>query len=178
MKILIVDNHTKNLKELEGLLSQHEVSICQKETLQTSLPETFDIVILSGGSGTYSVKNHPEYYQAEINFVRSTRTKVIGICLGCQIIAFAFGSSLKEMNQKEEGITLVHMSNGQDIEIYESHRFVIDVLSSEFEVLGRSSHGIEIIQHKTRPLSGVQFHPEMFVNETEGKNILFSLLGK
>jgi GMP synthase-like glutamine amidotransferase len=178
MKILIVDNRSKDLAELQKLLSDHDITVCQRESLITALPETFDVVVLSGGFGTHSVKYHRDYFQAEIDFVKNSKTKVIGICLGCQIVATAFGCTLKELDEKAQGMSTVHMLDGRDLPVYESHRFVIDYVPSEIEVLGTSEHGIEIMQHKTRPIFGLQFHPEMFVNKTEGKEIFFSFLNK
>lgn len=176
MKILIVDNRSTYLQNLESLLSDHEVSVCQRDGLKTFDGDSFDVVILSGGSGTHSVKYHREFYQTEIDFVQNSTTKVIGICLGCQIVATAFGCTLKELDEKHQGITTIKTIEGQSLEVYESHRFTIDYVPTEIEILGTSEHGIEIIQHKTRPIFGLQFHPEMFVDKTKGANVLFSFL--
>lgn len=175
MNILIVNNYSKDIEELQNLLRDYQISVCTKESFLTTDPESFDIVIFSGGFGVPTVKNHSEEYKHEINFIQNTKTKVIGICLGCQIIATAFGSTLKELEVEERGITIISFQ-GKELQVYESHRFAIDSVGSEIEVLGTSNHGVEIIKHKTKPILGLQFHPEMFIDRTEGWKVFMSFL--
>lgn len=174
MKILIVDNHTKNLNELINLLTPFDIQIITKEEFKKGVEQNFDTIILTGGSNVLSVKNHREEYQDEIDFLKSTDKKVIGICLGCEIIAIAFGCSLVE-KKKESGIFEITYNN-EIIPVYESHRFAIENVSNEIEILGRSDNTIKIIKHTTKPIFGMQFHPEMFVEKTKGKDIFLSFL--
>lgn len=175
MKILLVDNHTKNLEETKGLLNGFDFSVCKKEEFSNDFANIFDLIIFLGGSGVHSVKNHSEDYKNEIDFISKSNKKIIGICLGCEIVAKAFNCSLKELQAKEKGISTIKFKN-EEIPIYEAHRFVIDKVSDEIEILATSDHGIEMIKHKTRPIYGLQFHPEMFVDITKGSEIFMNIL--
>ena len=187
MKILLVDNHTKNIKELKDLLNNFDFSLIKKEQFSIKIARNFDLIVFSGGSGigVYSVKNHKEEYKTEIDFIKNTDKKVIGICLGCEIIAVAFDCSLKKLKLPEKGITKIKMSKGlfdtlfdtkKEILVYESHRFAIDKVSEDIEILATSDDGIEIFKHKNKPIYGLQFHPEIFINKTQGREIFLKIL--
>ncbi len=175
MKILLVDNHTKNLEETKKLLKDFDFKICKKEEFSTENSENFDLIIFLGGSSVRSVKNHKEDYGSEIDFIKNTNKKVIGICLGCEIIATAFDCSIRESSKTEKGISNIKYQNNE-FPIYESHRFIIDKVSDVIEILATSNHGIEMIKHKTKPIYGLQFHPEMFAKKTSGDEIFFNVL--
>ncbi|MCC7004627.1 gamma-glutamyl-gamma-aminobutyrate hydrolase family protein [Candidatus Nomurabacteria bacterium] len=175
MKILLVDNHTKNLEETKKLFSGLDFLVSKKEEFSNDFANTFDLIIFLGGSGVNSVKNHREDYKNEIDFISNTDKKIIGICLGCEIVATSFNCTLKELEAKEKGISIIKFEN-EEIPIYEAHRFVIDKVSDEIEILATSNHGIEMIKHKTKPIYGLQFHPEMFVDKTRGNEIFFNIL--
>lgn len=175
MKILLVDNHTKNLEATKRLLGSFDFSICNREEFSSDLANAFDLIIFSGGSNVNPVKYNREDYDNEINFIRQTDKKIIGICLGCEIIAITFNCTLKELEAKEKGISTIKFKN-REISIYESHRFVIDKVSDEIEILATSDHGIEMIKHKTKPIYGLQFHPEMFIDQTDGDEIFMNII--
>ncbi|KKR79369.1 MAG: hypothetical protein UU24_C0010G0013 [Candidatus Nomurabacteria bacterium GW2011_GWA2_40_9] len=59
--------------------------------------------------------------------------------------------------------------------IYKSHRFCIEHISDNIEILATSEHGIEVIKHKNKPIYGLQFHPEMFVDKTDDKKIFLKI---
>lgn len=175
MRILVIDNHTKDLEELKKLLDGLDFEICSKEDFSVGMAEPFDIVILSGGSGVRSAKNHSEDYKIEIDFIKNTDKKIIGICLGCQIVSLAFGCTLKELEGKEEGIVKINYLNNEYY-VYDSHKFGIENISNEIEVLATSKDGIEIIRHKTKPIWGMQFHPEVHDGGNNGAKIFMEIL--
>lgn len=175
MNILLVDNHTKDIVELERLISKFDFTTVLMEDFSAELASNFDLIIFSGGSNVRSVKNHPADYQTEIDFIKNTNKKVIGICLGSQIVATAFDCTLIELASKEEGVIVMNLNNN-DVPVYDSHRFGIKVVSNDIDVLARSSKGIEMFKHKTKPIYGLQFHPEMFVDKTMGDEIFYKIL--
>ena len=81
------------------------------------------------------------------------------------------------MEGQHKGMTSLRLETGKDISVYESHCFRIKQLPDEFIVLGRTEHAIEFFKHKEKPLYGLQFHPEAFVDTTEGDELFMSILG-
>ncbi|MFM7088944.1 MAG: glutamine amidotransferase-related protein [Candidatus Paceibacterota bacterium] len=176
-KILVVDNHTSSLDHLKSILKDFDFSVINKLEFKSEIATPYDVVILTGGSGVDSVKNHKEDYLAQIDFIKSTNKKVIGICLGCEIVATAFGCTIEELPQKAKGIIDI-IYQGERIPVYESHRFAITDTSPDIDILATSSTGIEIIRHKEKPIMGLQFHPESFIDKTKGKEIFLELIAK
>lgn len=131
-----------------------------------------DLVILSGGGGE-GLEIHDEHkpgklwYEDEIKFVRSTDKPVLGICMGFEVITRAFGATVQKMAKGVEGFTeFSTTAAGKElftksrIKQFESHDWHVSKAPKDFKVLAQSEAGIEIIQHKSRPIIATQFHPE------------------
>lgn len=174
-KILIVDNHSKRMKELTRLVAGHDVSVCDCDNFTSKKAENFDLIILSGGSHVYSADNTKKAYTAEIDFIRETMKPVIGICLGCQLIAKAFGGTLEKMKEKSRGILEINFA-GKSYSVFESHKYTIKSLPSCINVIAESETGSEIIQHESKPIYGFQFHPEAYPRKTAGKKLFRFIL--
>lgn len=174
MRILLVNNNTKHLQKLSKALAGHEVEVQIYRPGIDFHTSGKDLVILSGGGGEgremqdYHAPHHL-WYEDEIEFVRSTDKPVLGICMGFEIIAAAYGSEVTKMPQKIDQFTggLRTTTEGskflqaQELWQLESHDWRIQNVSPKhFEVLAQSDTGVEIIKHKTRPILATQFHPE------------------
>ncbi len=175
MNIFVVDNHSKDIEELKRLIRDFDFSVCSKEDFNPEKTKNFDLVIFSGGSGVPSAKNHSDEYTAEIDFIKNTDKKIIGICLGCQIVALAFECTLKELLDKEEGLVRINYKDSE-LSVYDSHRFAIENISPYVEVLATSIDGVEMIRHKTKPIFGMQFHPEVRIDNNSGAEIFKEIL--
>jgi anthranilate synthase component 2 len=166
VNVLIVDNGTSCLAELKAWLGTMP---CTVAALGENLDlKRYDLVVLSGGH-TDPVLDHEREYAEELKIVRSGEVPVIGICLGFEIIAYAFGSNLIRMKRKEHGpLAIVPEAplpfTLRDEPEFESHFWCVTQLGADLVPLARSKDGIEIIQHRTLPLVGFQFHPEITGN--------------
>jgi len=111
---------------------------------------------------------------------------ILGVCLGHQAIAQAFGATIvraaKVMHGKTSPIT--HSGRGvfsglnNPLTVTRYHSLVIDppTLPDCFEVTARSENGeIMGIRHKAWDLEGVQFHPESILSE-QGHQLLENFL--
>ncbi|MDH2914907.1 aminodeoxychorismate synthase component 2 [Kosakonia sp. HypNH10] len=113
---------------------------------------------------------------------------ILGVCLGHQAIAQAFGATIvraaKVMHGKTSPIT--HSGSGvfsglnNPLTVTRYHSLVIDpsTLPDCFEVTAWSENGeIMGIRHKAWDLEGVQFHPESILSE-QGHQLLENFLSR
>lgn len=177
MKILLINNGTTLLNKLKELIPGDEVIHVFDDFDKD--PTHFDLAILSGGS-KYELIGNEKKFEKELSFIKNTKIPIIGICFGYELIALAFGASLKKLPENKKGIYEIeiideNLGKGK-IKVCESHRWVIDNLPSIFEVLAKSEEGPEIIKHKDLPIYGLQFHPENLADGTDGDEIFTKLL--
>lgn len=99
------------------------------------------------------------------------------------MIANVFKAELNLMENKEKGIVDIEVieqdklfSNIPNFKVFESHRWVVQDAGDNLKALAKSRDGIEVIKHKILPIHAVQFHPEMFVEETCGDEIFNNFL--
>ena len=183
MDILVVDNGTYYLSHLTRLLKKHHCRIIRYSEIDSVCPNDFDAIILSGGHD-FPVSGNQTRLQKEIDLVKKSKRPIFGICFGYELIATALGAKLRLLRKKEKGIADIQVvakdkifNNIDSFQVFENHRWVIVRGSSDnLKVLARSRDGIEIIKHKSKSIYGVQFHPEMFVQQTCGDEILNNFL--
>jgi anthranilate synthase component 2 len=98
---------------------------------------------------------------------------ILGVCLGLQAIAEAFGGTLINLSTVFHGVatpikilkTNSQVLNGlpEEIEVGRYHSWIVsdDNFPAELEVTARDENGyIMGLQHKQFDVQGVQFHPE------------------
>ena len=120
----------------------------------------------------------------------STRLPILGVCLGHQAMAQAFGAKIVRARQAIHGKTSPVRHTGQSVftglnnplTVTRYHSLVVapDTLPDCFDITAwteRDGERDEImgIMHKTLPLHGVQFHPESILSE-QGHQLLDNFL--
>jgi anthranilate synthase component 2/para-aminobenzoate synthetase component 2 len=111
---------------------------------------------------------------------------ILGVCLGHQSIAAAFGGKVvragapvhgKVSSVRHDGRTIFRdVPDGFAATRY--HSLVVDetALPDCLEVSARTDEGVVMgVRHRTRPVEGIQFHPESVLT-AEGKRILMNFL--
>lgn len=173
--ILIINNGTNLLSKLVELMERYgRVTIADVVDLNNINFGSFDLIILSGSS-TYGIKDLSEVYSTELNFISSTSIPLIGICMGFELICEAFGAEFNKLNSKDLSIREIKYKDKFFL-VKEAHLYSVTNVNEELKVLATSENGIEIVKHNTRPIIGVQFHPESMTQELDGDELFDSLI--
>lgn len=106
-------------------------------------------------------------------FLSDKKLPILGICYGMQILSHYLGGKVERGKQGEYGIAEVHLDkklktkiDKNHLNVWMSHFDHVTEVSDEFDIVMKSSNGIIAgIEHKKRPIFGIQFHPE--VSHTE-----------
>ncbi|KIR03267.1 Para-aminobenzoate synthase, amidotransferase component [Lachnospiraceae bacterium TWA4] len=96
---------------------------------------------------------------------------ILGVCLGHQIIGYAFGAAIIKGRQPMHGkvTPIIHSGEGifdglpKTYPVTRYHSLIIDsnTLPNELQVESISKDGVIMgVSHKLYPIYGVQFHPE------------------
>jgi anthranilate synthase component 2 len=182
MNVLILDNYdsfTYNLFHyFKGLVSS--VSVFRNDESSIAEIEKYSHIVISPGPGL--PKDAGVLMDALSQYSESK--KILGVCLGMQAIAEHFGGELynqeivKHGLQEEIEITenrnglFKGIANTTHVGLYHSWAVNPNNLPSCFNITAKGKTGVTMaIEHKTLPISGVQFHPESIMT-TEGKTMI------
>lgn len=185
MNILIINNGQKEPTKILELISAHTSTVFELSDGLVAIDTTnFDLIILTGSS-QFPIPYSREHIEPELAFIRNSKTPILGICYGAELIQVAFGGALHDVGEtnKFKGIYTVTPTTPHPIflgqssfTVYEAHRWVMENVPEELEVIAISETGPEIIRHRTRPIYGFQFHPEQYTQETFGDEVFCALL--
>lgn len=119
----------------------------------------------------------PEHYNETLEVIEryAHHKKILGICLGHQMIAYYYGHTVKHANCVTHGQsqTILHSKETIFLDIpsplnvgcYNSLA-IKDKPDSVLQVLARNDSGdIMSVKHNKLPIFGVQFHPESVLTE-------------
>jgi anthranilate synthase component 2 len=184
LNILFIDNYDSfvfNLVdefEKRGCNVQvwrNDISYEKALELFNALPEP-SLIVLSPGPGT------PDDAGCCLELVKKAGDSVpfFGVCLGQQIMTQALNGEVVFAEEIVHGkASLVDVSNSSDlfgnmaskISVGRYHSLKCNVQSSEFDTVAEYGDIPMAVVHRTRPLLGVQFHPESVLSPDGGKII-------
>jgi len=129
----------------------------------------FDGIMLSNGPGD------PALLTKEIREIKKLVEKkpVFGICLGHQLLAWAFGGKTFKLKFGHRGAnhSVKDVENGKALVTSQNHGYAVDesTLPPDWEPWFRNANDDtnEGIRHKNRPFFSVQFHPEAAPGPTD-----------
>lgn len=187
-KILVLDNYdsfTYNLVHMiEKLRPEFQVDVIRNDKINLEDAEQYERIVLSPGPGI------PEEAGDLIPLIKNYggRKPILGVCLGQQAIAEAFGGKLRNLDKVFHGISTPMMVSSKDSVLFEGvanpfeagryHSWVVDEesLPAEFKVTAKDAEGhIMAIEDTERKIYGVQFHPESIMTP-QGELIMLNFL--
>jgi anthranilate synthase component 2 len=174
--ILVIDNYdsfTYNLVHyLNELGAQTDVARNDALTVQDALGQGAEAILLSPGPCD------PDQAGICLPLLRGAPQDmpILGVCLGHQAIGQAYGGDVIRAKSLMHGKTspIHHTGKGlfkdmpNPFTATRYHSLAIDraTLPDDLEVTAWTDDGeIMGVQHKTRPIHGVQFHPESIATE-------------
>ena len=186
--LLLIDNYDSFTYNLFQYLSElgAEVKVVRndKATIAQLAALNPDRVVVSPGPST------PDNAGISVDVIKhfSGKVPVLGVCLGHQCIAQAFGGVVKGAGEIRHGKTSPVNHSGQGVfaglpqpfEAVRYHSLAVEqeTVPDVFEVTARTENGIIMgIKHKELDVEGVQFHPESIMTEA-GKELLQNFLDK
>jgi para-aminobenzoate synthetase component 2 len=175
-RILVVDNYDSFVFNLVQYLAQLGADVVVRRNDELTVDEVGELgvdgVLLSPGPG------RPEDAGICVELIRSRGESlpILGVCLGHQAIAVAYGGSVirapellhgKVSEVTHEGAGVLHGLPDPFIAT-RYHSLAVDPqsLPAELEVTAHSSSGVIMgLRHRDRAVEGVQFHPESVLTE-------------
>ncbi len=137
-------------------------------------------IILSGGPASVYEAGapHPDPKIFELGI------PILGLCYGLQLAAEALGGKVKPAAAREFGRAICHVKEPgvilagvpRETEVWMSHGDQVDSVSGDFIPLASTETcPLAVVKHRTRPIFGLQFHPEVS-HTPHGKQIIRNFL--
>jgi anthranilate synthase/aminodeoxychorismate synthase-like glutamine amidotransferase len=184
--VLLIDNYDSFTYNLYQYLSELGARVTVRRndaiTVQQARELAPDFIVISPGPGT------PRDAGVSIELIRSMgpHTPILGVCLGHQAIAEAFGGVVARAPELMHGKAspVIHEGAGVLSGLpspfsairYHSLCAIADSLPDCLEITARTDSGVIMgIRHTEFPVEGVQFHPESILTE-HGKDLLNNFL--
>ena len=179
--ILLIDNYdsfTYNLYQYIGEFDK-DIRVFRNDEItgEEILALSPDRLIISPGPKT------PEEAGNCIDIIKcvSGKIPILGVCLGHQSIAVAFGATVSNAKEHVHGKSSMAEHNGKgvfsslpnplQVARYHSLSIVESTLPDCFDITAKAEGEIMAIRHKTLPVVGLQFHPES-INTPDGIKII------
>lgn len=184
--ILLIDNYDSFVYNLKQYLAELGEEVIVRRNDQVTIEEIEKLapsrIVISPGPGT------PEKAGLCIEIIRAFAGKIplLGVCLGHQAIARAFGGVVKRADRLMHGKTSLIYHDGKTIfsglenpfEATRYHSLIVEEesLPPQLSVSARTPEKeVMAIRHKEFSVEGVQFHPESILT-TYGKRLLYNFL--
>ena len=183
VRVLAVNNYPtrERFERLRACLAGNGAAVTSVEWSEVSsrMFDSYDGVALSGSPDMMSEPKIQAKYEKEIDAIIDTKVPVLGVCFGHQMMACAFGSKVvKDGRHVLEMVRTTVLAEDplfrglpRSLMLLESRHEVVESLPEGFQLLAKSATSeIATMKHATRPLYGVQFHPERYTNENPDGN--------
>jgi para-aminobenzoate synthetase len=176
MRTLLVDNHdsyTYNVFHLLAGVSGEEPIVVDNDAVSWRALSRwdFDAIVLSPGPG--SPRRWHDFCVCN-DILRYSEIPVLGICLGHQGLGHLLAGKVASAPEAMHGrLSRIHHSDDglfagipQDFPVVRYHSLAITDMGPDGNVTAWADDGVVMgIEHRRRPMWGVQFHPESVATE-------------
>jgi len=174
--VLVIDNFDSFVYNLVQYCEELGAAVTVRRSDEVTVADVaagnFDGVLVSPGPG--HPRDTPEVLEI-IRYCGDHNIELFGVCLGHQALAEAFGYDVVRAPALFHGraSSISHSGEGvfhgvsSPIVVGRYHSLVVDptTLGTEFVVTASAGDLIMAMRHATKPLEGVQFHPESVLTQ-------------
>ena len=186
MKILVLDNYdsfTYNLVQMIEQIMAQKVDVFRNDQISLDDVVKYDKIILSPGPG---IPKEAGILLEVIKKYASTKS-ILGVCLGQQAIAEAFGGSLINLSEIFHGVATeatqikdhrLFKNLPEKLQVGRYHSWAVNPedFPEELEITSVDESGmIMSLKHKKYDVHAVQYHPESILTP-KGRQILENFL--
>ncbi len=183
MKILLINNRSKLfsiLRKKIRAIPNVKLDEVPYDKITNIKYDSYDGIILSGGSNVSSVNTgYDTTYAPQITLIKNRKKPILGICLGFQIVAKAYGEKIEKLAEKTKNPRdiicikkdALFKNMSEQFVAYEYHLYAV-LHVKNLVILAQSKDGIEAVKHPTKKIYGVQFHPECDISNSDAGKVL------
>jgi para-aminobenzoate synthetase len=182
MRTLLIDNYdsyTFNLFHLLGEVNGSEPVVVRNDELPWEELAALgaDNIVISPGPGR---PEHPRDVGVSLDALVRAQVPVLGVCLGHQALAYVTGGTVERAREVMHGrLSPIHHDARavfagvpQGFLAVRYHSLVVGAVPPALRVTAWTPDGVIMgLEHRARPLYGVQFHPES-VSTRHGRRML------
>jgi para-aminobenzoate synthetase len=182
LRTLLIDNYdsyTFNLFHLVGEVNGDEPVVVRNDELPWDELAALraDNIVISPGPGR---PEHPRDVGVSLDALHRAEVPVLGVCLGHQALAYVEGGTVEHAPEVMHGrLSPIHHDESvlfagipQGFRAVRYHSLVVGAVPAVLRVSAWTPDGVVMgLEHRTRPLFGVQFHPES-VSTRHGRRIV------
>lgn len=174
--VLVLDNYDSFVYNLVYLLKElgAHVDVFRNDKITLEEVGNYDQILLSPGPG---IPSEAGIMMDLLKEYKSTK-KILGVCLGHQAIAEAFGSELQNMGEVLHGVTtecqvldpaermFLDMPARFEVCRYHSWTVIPGSMPSDLKITAQDDKGYVLAEaHQRFDVRGVQFHPEAYLTQ-------------
>lgn len=183
MPTLLIDNYdsyTYNLFQLLAEATGEEPLVVRNDQASWAELASLDLdsIVISPGPG--SPENASDFGVCREALIRA-EVPVLGVCLGHQGLGLAFGGNVVRAPEPMHGRRSEVFHDGselfdgiaQGVAVVRYHSLIVErPVAPALEICAWTADGLVMgLRHRTRPLWGVQYHPESIATE-QGRRLL------
>ena len=186
--IIVIDNYDSFTYNLVHYIGDFENNIKVIRNDEMSAADILNMspnkIVISPGPCT------PNEAGVSVELIQSAKVPILGVCLGHQAIGSAFGGKIIKAPDIYHGKTskinhndsLIFNGIENNYEVVRYHSLIVDKnsLPNDLKVTATLTDYEEVImalEHKDKPIYGVQFHPES-IDTDNGKILIENFIKK